>query len=365
VIFILCPDHNIPAGGVRKLYRHVDILNGHGIDATIVHNRRGFRCTWFENDTAVTAGDDVRLTTADLLVFPEIFGQFVPRLTPDIFKVIFNQNAYHTFYQTPLGQDIAGLYSRPDVVAVAVISDDNRNYLTYAFPEVPLVRIRYGFDDQVWQPSSEAPGRRLAYMPRRRATEASQVLHLLAARGALAGWEVVPIDGLSEREVAAALRGCALFLSFSQHEGCPLPPTEALASGCHVIGYHGFGGAEYFELPYAEAVPDGDVVAFARAVEHFIAEYERDPHRWREIALEGSLWILDRYSEEHEEGDVVDFYTAALTRLPKTGRPVSVPPRTFAFLGSDPPLWMRAAHGVLRTGRRFAGWSDSHRSQRR
>ena len=36
-IYFFCPDIPHPMGGVRMLYRHVDILNANGCDASIVH----------------------------------------------------------------------------------------------------------------------------------------------------------------------------------------------------------------------------------------------------------------------------------------------------------------------------------------
>ena len=50
----------------------------------------------------------------------------------------------------------------------------------------------------------------------------------------------------SEAAVADILRESQVFLSFGHPEGFGLPPAEALACGCLVIGYHGGGGREYF-----------------------------------------------------------------------------------------------------------------------
>lgn len=52
-LFFLSPDDNSPVGGIKVLYRHVDILNENGFQAAIVHTKKGFRCTWFENQTRV------------------------------------------------------------------------------------------------------------------------------------------------------------------------------------------------------------------------------------------------------------------------------------------------------------------------
>jgi len=52
-IYVFCPDLARPMGGVRMLYRHVDILNANGFDADIVHSSAGFRVDWFEHSTRV------------------------------------------------------------------------------------------------------------------------------------------------------------------------------------------------------------------------------------------------------------------------------------------------------------------------
>ena len=52
-VYFCLPDYDVPSGGFRVVYRHVDILNEAGIPAAVLHCRAGFRCTWFENQTRV------------------------------------------------------------------------------------------------------------------------------------------------------------------------------------------------------------------------------------------------------------------------------------------------------------------------
>ena len=70
---------------------------------------------------------------------------------------------------------------------------------------------------------------------------------LAESRAARTGvnYEFAPIAGLSPDGVAEALRGCHVFLATGFPEGCPLPPLEALACGCLVAGFAGFGGFDY------------------------------------------------------------------------------------------------------------------------
>ena len=54
-VFVLCPDYDAPSGGVRRLYRHVDVLRRKGTRAWVLHRKPGFRCSWFANDTPVVS----------------------------------------------------------------------------------------------------------------------------------------------------------------------------------------------------------------------------------------------------------------------------------------------------------------------
>jgi glycosyltransferase involved in cell wall biosynthesis len=139
-------------------------------------------------------------------------------------------------------------------------------------------------------------------MPRKHADEAQQVLHMLAARGALAGVDVVALEGMTEKQVAAALRETLMFLSFGYPEGCPCPPKEAMAAGCVVVGYHGMGGRDYIRPPHAHPVDHGDIVAYARLVEELLAGDQAELERTGRAA---SAFVHETYSEQAERDSVL------------------------------------------------------------
>jgi hypothetical protein len=117
----------------------VDVLNRSEFNAAVLHRTKGFRCTWFPNDTRVVCDSEVRMRASDYLVIPEIAGPKAGTLAPGVKKVIFNQNTYFTFkdYSLDLG-DKQSPYSHPEVVATFIVSEDNLNYIRYAFPDVRL-----------------------------------------------------------------------------------------------------------------------------------------------------------------------------------------------------------------------------------
>jgi hypothetical protein len=313
-VWMICPDWDKPAGGIRKQYRAVDALNAAGIPAAIVHRRAGFACSWFEHATTVVAAADVVVGPRDVIVVPEVYGAAIRDLPAGIRHVIFNQNAYVTLDSLMAdGSAAAAPYvADPDLAAVVVVSDDSAEVLRHAFPAAPIRRIRLGIDPAVHHPPSEPPGRRIAYMPRRRGAEAAQVLRLLELRGVLDEWEVVPIDGCSEAEAADLLRTCRIFLSFSEREGFGLPPCEALACGCLVVGFDGFAGREFFRLPFATTVQDGDVVGFARAAEELTRRFDEDPVAMTAAGEAGAFFVSSHYNPEAERRDVVAVFSSLM-----------------------------------------------------
>lgn len=325
-VYFVAPDAQMPKGGVRRLYLWADVLNRRGIPSAIVHHRRGFRCQWFENSTPIVAAADLRLLPSDVLAVPEVFGPAITRLAPGIRKVIVNQGAYRTFSKFSLdslrGGDIP--YRHPDVVAVLVVSDDSRRYLEHVFPQLAVQRVHIGIDPSLHHLPSRPPGHRIAYMPRKRKAQAKEVLQIALLRGALEGWELVPIDGRSEKDAAQQLRDSAIFLSFSEGEGFGLPPAEAMASGSVVIGFHGQGGSEFFDPGHSFPVPDGDVLGFAQTLEGVLTTFDAQAERYAEMGARASEFIRANYSMEQEAEDVVAVFGPLVGPGGSVGRSVTI-----------------------------------------
>jgi hypothetical protein len=330
-----------PIGGVRKVYDHADILNGAGIEAAVIQGQHGFRPEWFPNTTRVEYAP-VEVRGEDIVVWPEYLLPHVRR--EGVRQVVGALNAYGLFADVDL--DSHPLATR-SVAAVTVVSEDNVEYVRYGWPHVEVVLLRPGIDPALFHPG--AAKRQITFSPRKRYPAVRQVLGLLKARGAIAGWDLVEIVGMNEAQVAAALGDAALFLSFSEREGLGLPPIEALASGCHVIGFTGIGGREIFDPRYAEAIPEDDVVAFARAVEKWLADFDEQTAAQR--GVEASAWALSRYSVEQERAAVIQLYSRLLATAPASGGTVIRPHETWGP-HDRPRSGTRRGLGQIRAGLR-------------
>ncbi len=90
---------------------------------------------------------------------------------------------------------------------------------------------------------------RIAWMPRKNKVFSDLIQHALQDRLARLHPHIrvqwVRLQHLSHEQVAETLRTCHIFLATGFPEGCPLPPLEAMASGCMVVGFGGLGGWDY------------------------------------------------------------------------------------------------------------------------
>ncbi len=357
MLFFWVPDDSTPRGGIKQIYRHVEILERAGIEACVLHTQLGFISTWFEHrarmaylgeslprrvhrlvcsrvqrlapaaDINLYSGREIkvadgsgsyrehRLSASDVLVMPEYLGASLAAADIDLPMAIFNQNVHGTFwgygFAANPGQTV---YSRPNVLGAVVVSEHNRRYLEYAFEGLDVRRVINGVDSALFHPNDSPRYRRIAFMPRKKPQHLEQLINILSSRRAFKGWELTPIDGMDEASVAEILRHSFVFLSTCYEEGFGLPPVEAGMAGCLVVGYTGSAADEYFEEGLCERVDQDDILGFAEAIERTLALVETDEAQAVERGRAFSKLLTERYSLERESESVLAAWRALLDK---------------------------------------------------
>jgi len=301
-LYFICPYESRPVGGIKQIYRQVDILNKAGLEAFVVHPNEGDRCEWFQNETKIIYNSKIFdelhqrkskslkkrfkkiFSNADLsegiLVIPEIFGANISKISYDNNFVIFNQNCFYTFNGFSLFKEVNEYpYNSKKHLGTIVVSANSK-------------------DKKL----------RVAYMPRKLEEDVNQVIQILKARNSIGNWEFTPIDNKSEEEVALILKESAIFLSFNHREGFGLPPLEALACGCVVIGYTGQGGKEYFENTFSYAIENGDIFNFVKKIEEVADTYIENENSILEKCNNNYLFVKENYNFKKEEETILNFW---------------------------------------------------------
>jgi glycosyltransferase involved in cell wall biosynthesis len=310
-IYVFAPDLSRPLGGMRMLYRHVDILNANGFSAFIVHASANFKINWFEHQTPVLRGP-VKLKSDNIAVYSEIGGLKIAQWAPGNRKAVLNQNAYYSFMGYPLLEEAKTPYMHPEVVAAIVVSEDSKRYLEYVFPKLAIHRIKYSIDPKLYYITGRKK-KQICFMPRKNVEDARQVLNILRYRKALDGWKVVAIEKKSQAEAAEILRDSLIFMSFGHPEGFGLPPAEAMAAGCITIGYHG-NVREFFTAEHGFPIEMGQILHYARTVEEVIKRFSSDIGELRKIVKNAAAFVREEYSGQRERESIVSCWEKVLNK---------------------------------------------------
>lgn len=235
----LCPPVVTINGGIKYIFRMAEVLRAAGHDA-VVFEQQARRPAWLNSDVPVVGQDIFRRDAAQVLVFPEDQPQPLAafRDWPQR-KVIYCQNHFYSALGVT-GGDYAAF-------GVSHILCSSRTILDYAKQRHPAMAahlVPYGINRDLFQP--RAKQKRIAFMPRKRAIEATYIRDLFRHRYPQhRDWEWQELSNMSETDVARAMGEAEVFLSLSRLEGFGLTPLEAMAAGCVVTGFTGIGGREY------------------------------------------------------------------------------------------------------------------------
>lgn len=303
-IVFLCPATDVPQGGVKVIYKQAAIIHQTKglLAASVLHPYNlEFSCSWFDHG-AIVKKDLSFDPTRDFIIIPECWAVPHARLlnTIGLPYGIYVQGGYVMGRWGSLyGAEHDAAYQ--NAALILAISDDTLECIKMAYPECTdrVHRVHYSVNPEKFNAHVNKDNI-ICYMPRRM-KDHSQLVTFFLNKKIPPHWKIVSIDGLDETGVAAILGKAKIFLSFSELEGCPLPPVEAALSGCQVIGYTGEGAKEYWDAQIFTEIYAGDIKAFVNAVLDKIEEFDNGTAI---IHMEATTKLANRYSAQVELADM-------------------------------------------------------------
>ncbi|MFH1673053.1 MAG: 6-hydroxymethylpterin diphosphokinase MptE-like protein [Pseudomonadota bacterium] len=319
-IFYLCHDIARPTGGIRVIYHHVHHLILSGFDASVVHFKPGLKIDWFPVKVPIVdASQSLTVTPEDWVVIPE---DFIPGLELcsrlQCHKAVFCQNHFYIFDAMPMGKN----WRDYGVEKILASSTEIKKFVHHVF-QMEGVYIPLGIDQNLFCPNPEIRRLQIAYMPRKGSWNIRLVRGALWHRRAdLRSIPWIPIENMSEKEVAATLQQSSIFLSTSFREGFGLPPLEAMACGCIVVGFTGGGGKEYAHEGNGFWVKDEDSLALADRLEKVLSDFCENPQNsaWEEIR-QNAFEMARGYNVTRQKERLIDFWTQTLAEEQAGFRP--------------------------------------------
>ena len=289
------------SGGIKTVYRHAEMLAELGFDAS-VHQPEG-PPAWFETRAKVLP--TLAPEAGDVLVFPETLngplGEWAQRPIPAR-KVLFCQNQYYMALNPIPADRLAGLgFSH-----FAASSCAARDFMRSVLHIEGAALIPYSVDPAIFAARPKAI--QIALVPRKMPREASLIGHIFREKYPKlqhVPWQV--IDNAPERAAADILGRSAILLSLSFLESFGLVPVEAMAAGCIIIGFDGYGGREYASPENGFWFAPDQLEEVADALATAITGLESGDKKLEAMRNAGTATAA-RYSMDNTRGALREFY---------------------------------------------------------
>ncbi len=303
IVFINPHPKGLISGGVKTVYRQVELLNELGLEAYVF--QADGQADWLESSARVLTTPQPAPSSDEILVFPETPQGWLADMaqTPMAAqKVLFCQAQYYTYHSTiPVERLPAIGYSR-----IACVSEIAKGFLERVLHLKDVAVIPCFIDENVFFPRRKAM--QIAFLPHKLPRELAIIHRIFTSK--YPHLRSIPwhaIEQKSEAATAELLGQSTIYLSLPFLESLGLVPLEAMSSGCIVVGFHGYGGLEYassengfwFAPDYLEEVAD----ALARVV----TGIERDESSLAAMR-EAGLATARQFNRERTRGALSSFY---------------------------------------------------------
>lgn len=303
-ILYICHDTHVPSGGVKVIYHHVSHLVKNGYPAFVVHNKADFSLPWLKCEAPrLYFEKDLRIFPKDIVVIPEDHNAALEAFRKvAVKKYVFCQNHFYIFKglkdHTWDNFGISSVFCCSEIIGEFI-----RSVLGYS--EVPVIHNAIPLD--VFKPAKKKL--QIAYMPRKRPFELDFIRNLFTRMyGQFKQVPWVCINKMDEAKVAEVLSESAIFLSTSLYEGFGLPPLEAMACGCIVIGFHGYGGLEYATDDNGFWCEEGNLIECAKTLGHVISLIDDGSETIHKVKEEG-LKTTGGYTFDRHEKELIAFWS--------------------------------------------------------
>ena len=309
-IIYICPTgKNKPIGGIKIIYRHVEILSKllpKEAESKIFHFENfNFKCDWFPHNVNFKKNSTFD-SSKEFVIIPEWMAVYHAKILQkaNIKYGIFVQNGFYLNTKPENNfsdEEINEAYEKAKIIISN--SDEVTECIKLTFPKSldKIFRINIAVDNMKFQYTEEIAKNKenlITYMGRKNRNHANKLLFILKQH-LPKSWKIKILDNFTEFEVINFLKKSKIFLSFSELEGFGLPPVEAALSGNSVIGYTGESGKEYWNPPIFDEVFSGDIRTFANKVINKVKDFDKNGYVLDKFKTHVSK-LAAKYSVEKE-----------------------------------------------------------------
>jgi len=314
-VYYLTPDYDLPSWGIGLLYKHVEILRSHNVNAFVLHHNSGFSIDWLEANVPIAFLDDpsIEIRSDDMLVVPELLAREGITVGGNCRRTVFVQGSY--FVLQPFNEAISyrDLGYETAIAVLPHVKDVLERHFDITATVVPPFIAPYFFCDER---GSEGHSRqqRILMFPKLGYREAGifdyEIIRKLLQRDCRQNppWELLEVSGRPHREVAALMQNSEFMVSVNCLEAFNTTVPEAMAAGCLPICYEGFGGQDFLvDDQNAFVFPNNYVYSLADTAKEMMVAFEKNSSLLAEMRTNARL-TASTYSEENTKRALVALF---------------------------------------------------------
>jgi glycosyltransferase involved in cell wall biosynthesis len=248
-----------PIGGVKVIYQHCLALKKAGLKAEIIKLGKYEGNFFGYNITLVDVSEiGFELNKNDVIVGTE-FRPYTALNFKNAQKVLFAQH-WGGIERAMCQEDKLRGFHALGYNHIIAVSNLIVSKLIEGDKTITTTIIN-GIDLKVFKPNTKLRIKnRILALSRKNPKDLESIKELLHKSNS--DVDLIVVDGLTEAELVIEYQKSDIFLATGYPEGFGLPPLEAMACGCVVVGFSGGGGLEYMENGLNSLVADdGDVSA--------------------------------------------------------------------------------------------------------
>lgn len=253
-IYYLVPDNEKPSWGIGVIYHHVKALVEEGYDACVLHSNSGFKLPWVEIDVPVKYRDNCKaesLTETDLIIVAEVMANDPYLLGCKARKILFIQAGGYIFESLPINKTHKDLGFEQVMVILPHMIEIVEKFINLPVFVVSPFVSNYFFKDSL-NPTRK---KEIIIYPKFEQIDFSIVRNLILRKVGVnrvkkfmgLDWRLKLLQNLSHKEVSETLQNSSFYISLNLFEALNTTVVEAMASGCIVFCYEGFGPRDFLK----------------------------------------------------------------------------------------------------------------------
>ncbi len=297
-IYYLVPVTQKPSWGMGIIYDHVSMLRDAGFDAFIIKEKDLKVPAWLHLEVPLFDYLHLKknIKKEDILVVPEAMLDFPGLKEIRCKKILFVQASAFLFESMPKNEDHLSLGFEHVIIIMPHMESIVKNHIKLPYTSILPYVADYFFSDDI----SLKRKRQILIYPKFHQIDYSIVKYLVSRQIEKINkhfiknifnpenWSIKELKNLSHAEVAEEMKNSTFLISLNAFEALNTSVTEAMAAGCVVFCYEGFGPRDFLRRgENAIVFNNNEAYQLAESVFDWIDHFQEREQAYRHIQKEG------------------------------------------------------------------------------